>query len=287
MDLLHLDNPIDDLDDPVIVMALDGWTDAGRGGSLASDALLAQWDARQVGAFDTDRLYDYRDRRPSLTIDRGLLSDPVWPGLSVHQLTPGGAAILLIKGAEPDLSWRTLCADLAELAKLTGAQRYVGLGSVPAPVPHTRPVAITTTASREELVTRLGMPHQRLIVPASCQVVVERALGDAGLTALGMWARIPHYVAGDYPAAAVALARSLSEYLSVELDLADLITAAGEHREQLDIAAEGSDEIIEHIRQLEQAYDENIGDQLSFGDLPTGDELAAEFERFLRRQSAE
>jgi predicted ATP-grasp superfamily ATP-dependent carboligase len=287
MELLHLDGPLDEtLADPVVILALDGWTDAGRAGSVAGETLREQWHATRVGAYDADALYDYRDRRPILSIDRGRLGDPMWPALEVFQLDTGTATqVLLVQGGEPDFGWRQLCADLTELVRLTGATRYVGLGAVPAPVPHTRPTRIVTTGSDEAVLGRYGRPHEPLTVPASCQVVVEASLRDAGLTTLGMWARIPHYVAGEYPAGGHALLRHLADLLKVDVDLADLLAEARAHRQRLDVAATSSEEVQEHIRQLESAYDEDLGDQGGgLGPLPSGDEIAAELERFLRGQ---
>lgn len=289
MELLRLDGPLDDtLHDPIIVVALDGWTDAGRAGSLAAETIRAQWVGERVGRFDPDRLYDYRDRRPILTIDAGLLGDPVWPQLEVWQLSPAvGAPLLLLQGAEPDFSWQRLCGDIVELARTVGATRYVGLGAVPAPVPHTRVTPVITTASDEATLERYGRPHEQLTVPASCQVVIETALRDAGLTTLGLWARIPHYVAGDYPDGAHTLLRHLVDITGGDLDLAEVLVAADAHRQRLDLAASSSDDILEHIRRLERHYDEDIVADVGFGPLPTGDDIAAEFERFLRHQDDE
>lgn len=287
MELLRFDGPLDDtLVEPVVVLALDGWTDAGRAGSLAAEAVREQWHGERIGAFTADALYDYRDRRPILTIDDGLLGDPVWPSLTVWQLHPRGsdATVVLIAGAEPDLGWQQLCADAVELVRLTGARRYVGLGAVPAPVPHTRLPRIITTASDEATLERYGRRHERLTVPASCQVVVETALRDAGLTTLGLWARIPHYVAGDYPAGAHALLRHLADILEADVDLSELLAHADAHRQRLDLAAASSEEILTHIQQLERVYDDDIADDGGWGPLPSGDEIAAEFERFLRRE---
>lgn len=285
MDILRLDGPLDDaLHDPVLVVALDGWTDAGRAGSIAAATLLEQWHHRLIGTFDPDALFDYRDRRPLLSIDGGLLGDPEWPGIDVHQLTPPeGQEVVLIHGAEPDLSWQTLCRDVVELAQAVGAKRHVGLGAVPGPVPHTRPTRVITTASREDLLDRVGLPHEQLVVPASCQVTLEAALRNAGLTTLGMWARVPHYVAGEYPAAARTLLERFSDYIGVELDLSDVTAAANENQQRLDEAAGASPEIESHIEELESAYDLQVEDQPALGgDLPTGDQIAAELQRFLR-----
>lgn len=288
MDLLSFDGPLDEtLVEPVILFALDGWTDAGRAGSMAAETLQEQWLAEPVGRFDSDALYDYRDRRPILQIDRGTLGDPVWPDLILYSLTPpSGGQVLLVHGAEPDFSWQVLCDDVIELADLVGAERYIGLGAVPGPVPHTRVSRIITTSNDDALLERYGRPHERVTVPASCQVIVEAALRDAGLSTLGMWARIPHYVAGEFPGGAHALLRHLSDLLDAEIDLTELLTEADAHRERLDLAAQSSDEILAHIRQLEDAYDEDVAQEGGgFGPLPSGDEIAAEFERFLRDES--
>lgn len=290
MDLLLLDGPLPrGQGDPVMVVALDGWTDAGRGGTLAAEQLRQQWPSRHVGRFDSDSLYDYRDRRPLLAIDEGILGEPEWPAVDVHVVEPpGGPAIVLIEGAEPDFSWQTLCDDLVELADVVGAGRYIGLGSVPGPVPHTRLVRVTTTSSDAVLLDRIGRPHERIIVPASCQVVIETALRDAGLTTLGLWARVPHYVAGEYPMAAQVLMQRLGDQLGVQLDTSSLDDEIVANRERLDIAAAGSDEITEHIKQLEHVYDDDLADESGMGGpLPTGDQIAAELERFLRNQDGD
>ena len=285
MDLLRLDGPLPtDLRDPVVVLALDGWTDAGQGGSMAADQLRQQLQATRLGSFDPDALYDYRDRRPILEIDRGTLGDPEWPSLDVEWLRGGsGPDLVLVSGGEPDLSWRTFCADLVELAGELGAKRYVGLGSVPGPVPHTRPVRLIVTSSSEQLLDELGRPHERVVVPASCQVVVETQFRDAGLETLGLWARIPHYVATDYPEGGRALLGALGRHLDLDVDATVYDDDIEANRGKLDVAAEGSPEVSAHISALEEAYDEDVQDDARItGPLPTGDEIAAELERFLK-----
>jgi hypothetical protein len=287
MDLLHLDDGLpDDLHDPVIVVALDGWTDAGSGGTLAAEQLRSQWPSRALGTFDADALYDYRDRRPLLSIEEGVLGEPEWPSLDLHRVdAPDGPTVLLLEGAEPDFSWQLLCETVADLAETVGAKRYIGLGSVPGPVPHTRPVRVVSTSSDTVLLDRVGRPHERVVVPASCQVVIEAILRDAGLTTLGLWARVPHYVAGEYPLGAQVLMQRLSDQLGVQLDGSVLDAEIETNRQRLDVAAAGSTEITEHIEALEQAYDEDLADDGGLGgDLPTGDQIAAELERFLRNQ---
>lgn len=291
MDILKLDGPLPtDLHEPVLVLALDGWTDAGQGGSTAAAELRDQLGSTRLGIFDPDRLFDYRDRRPLLDIDRGVLGEPEWPTLEVSWLRSAtGPDLLLVSGAEPDLTWRGLCADLRELADQVGATRYIGLGAVPGPVPHTRPVRLVTTSNDEALLERFGRPHERVIVPASCQVAVEAALGEAGMTTLGLWARIPHYVASEYPEAAKVLLRVLEEQLSLGLEADVLDEEIATNKSKLDVAADGSPEVKAHISALEEAYDQDLVDDGTgiAGPLPTGDQIAAEFERFLKDQGDE
>jgi hypothetical protein len=300
MELLRLDAPLDDLGpDPVLVLALDGWTDAGEGGTTAAGSLRSLAPPRRVGGFPSDALYDYRDRRPQLSIDRGLLGQPRWPELSVEVLVPtSGPALVLVTGAEPDLNWQTVGGDLVALARQVGADRYVGLGAVPGPIPHTRPVQVVCTASDAELLERFGGAHEQLVVPASCQVALEAVLRDAGLSTLGLWVRIPHYVAGSYPEAARALLERFSSYLGTPVDLSGFDEAVADNRAKLDVAASSSEEVSEHVRQLERLYDaeleaerlateaDNAGaPTLTEEQVPSADELAAEIERFLKGRS--
>jgi hypothetical protein len=282
--------------DPALVVALDGWTDAGEGGSGAAKHLLDRFPSEVLGRFDPDALYDYRARRPALEIDRGRLQQVRWPELEVRHLAPtSGPDLLLVSGPEPDLGWRALAADLVGLSDRLGIRRYVGLGSVPGPLPHTRPVQVVCTSNDDALLERLGAPHEQMIVPASAQVAVESELAAHGLTTLGMWVRIPHYVAGPYPEASRALLERLSAHLGTAVDLSEFDRAIEENRTRLDVAATSSDEVKEHVAQLERLYDaEAVGAGGPLGidtqrgvpitdvDVPSGDELAAEIERFLR-----
>lgn len=157
---------------------------------------------------------------------------------------------------------------------------------MPGPVPHTRPVRLITTSSDPDLLNRYGRPHEQVVVPASCQVLVETAMRDAGLRTLGLWARVPHYVAGEYPAASSALLRRFGDHLNLEIDTEALDDSARDHETRLHEAAEGSPEVQSHIEALEGAYDADVADDTGIsGPLPTGDQIAAELERFLRNQA--
>jgi len=285
--------------EPALIVAFDGWTDAGAGGTGAAEHLLERYPAQRIGRFDPDALFDYRDRRPELEIDRGRLRQVRWPELTIRHLSPtSGPDLLLMTGPEPDLGWRALADDTKELADMLGIRRYVGLGSVPGPLPHTRPVQLVCTSNDDALLERLGAPHEQMVVPASAQVALEAELAGHGLTTLGMWVRIPHYVAGPYPEASRALLERLSAHLGTAVDLVDMDADIEANRRRLDVAATSSDEVREHVTQLERLYDaQAVGDAGPLGidsarggpltdvEVPSGDELAAEIERFLRGDS--
>jgi hypothetical protein len=135
-------------------------------------------------------------------------------------------------------------------------------------------------------IERIGRPHERVVVPASCQVVVETALRDAGLETVGLWARVPHYVGGEYPEGAQAILDRFRMHLGLSVDLSRLDDDVKEQRSRLDVAAQGSDDVRAHIAQLEEFYDSDSGAVRLEGPLPTGDEIAAEFEQFLRDQDS-
>ncbi len=285
--------------EPALIVAFDGWTDAGAGGTGAAEHLLERYPAQRIGRFDPDALFDYRDRRPELEIDRGRLRQVRWPELTIRHLAPtSGPDLLLMTGPEPDLGWRALADDMKELADMLGIRRYVGLGSVPGPLPHTRPVQLVCTSNDDALLERLGAPHEQMVVPASAQVALEAELAGHGLTTLGMWVRIPHYVAGPYLEASRALLERLSAHLGTAVDLVDMDADIEANRRRLDVAATSSDEVREHVTQLERLYDaQAVGDAgplgidsarggpLTDAEVPSGDELAAEIERFLRGDS--
>jgi proteasome assembly chaperone (PAC2) family protein len=285
MQLLRLDGPLPtDLRSPVLLLALDGWTDAGEGGTRAARELLEQLDGVRIGDLDPDLLYDYRDRRPVLEIERGVLGTLDWPNLEIHVLRPpDGPDLVLLLGAEPDLGWRRLSAAIIDLAATLEIKSCFGLGAVPGPLPHTRTAKLIVTSTDESMFDRFGRPREEVVVPASCQVALERELGAAGLIATGFWVRIPHYVATDYPEASRVLLRTLCSLLGIELADAHLEPEIERQRTKLDEAAAGSPEVAAHIKMLEEAYDADLGDDEPIrGPIPTGDQIAAEFERFLR-----
>jgi predicted ATP-grasp superfamily ATP-dependent carboligase len=284
----HLSGP---LEQPVLVVALEGWVDAGLGADGAITALLGATPTELVATFDGESLIDQRARRPVVHIDEGVNEGLTWP---VIQMRSGndlaGAHLCYLVGPEPDFRWATFVRSVVGLAGELGVRLVVGLGAFPAPAPHTRPVKLAATAPAQsaDLIARVGVVQGALQVPSGVWGALEIAFGEAGVPAVGLWARVPHYVAGmSFPGASAALIEGLAMIGSLSFDTSTLRTAADIALRQVDEAIAKSKEHTELVGQLERNVDAAEGNPLEVGDLPTGDELAAELERYLRGERGE
>jgi hypothetical protein len=274
------------LERPALVMALEGWVDAGLAASSAARTLRASLRHWLLATFDADQLIDHRARRPTLRITNGVNKELRWPEIRLDAavVTPAGRSILMLTGPEPDMRWHQWSEEVVELVSRLGVELVVGLGAFPAPVPHTRPVRLVSTGNNTENAGRVGFLPVTLDVPTGAQGVLEFSFGQAGIPTIGLWARVPHYVAGmPYPAASAALLRELSNLIGISVDTAALQEAAATTGAQIDEVISGSDEHQAMVRQLEEQHDNEA--TVALEDLPTGDEIAAELERFLKGQS--
>lgn len=275
------------LHEPVLVLGLDGWIDAGFGAAGATAHLLEVLDTEVVAAFDTDALVDHRSRRPVMHLEEGVNKGLTWPATELrHALDLEGNDLLLLTGAEPDVRWRGFSAAVVDLAQRFGTRLVVGFGAYPAPVPHTRPGRLATTATSSELAVRAGQVRATLDVPAGAQAAIEERCADAGLPAVGLWAQVPHYASGmAYPLASAMLVDGLAEVGGLRIDSTALHEAGALLRNRLDELVAENPEHLEMVRHLEAALDAERDVRQGFGsagEMPSGDELAAELEQFLR-----
>lgn len=263
---------------PAVVAAFDGWIDAAGASTTAAARIAA---AEAIATFDADALYDYRSRRPVLDIIDGTLTELVWPDLAVKRARIGGRDVLVLSGPEPDFRWRELGEALVDIVLRLGVVEWVSIGSIPAAVPHTRPVPILATASKSGLLhpDEQQGPPGLLRVPAAALSTIEMAIVGAGIPTVGFYAQIPHYVAGSFPAATVALLEHAGRHLGLELPLGELPEEVASRRSRLDAAVESDPETKAYVEQLELAAGEE--------NLPTGDELAQEIERYLHGQGGD
>lgn len=279
MALYRLAEPGEPLVAPALVAAFDGWIDAAGASTAAATAIGG--DGEAMTTFDADALYDYRARRPVLDVIDGTLSELIWPDLTIRRTRVGGRDLLVFSGPEPDFRWNELGTDVLDLCLRLGVVEWVSLGSIPAPVPHTRPVPILATASKAGLLHEDEQqgPEGLLRVPAAALSTLELAVSGSGIPAVGFYAQVPHYVSGPYPAATIGLLEHAGRHLGVDLPLGTLPDEAIAQRQRLDaIVAQDSDS-QGYIRRLEESAGEE--------GIPSGDELASEIERFLRDQGGE
>jgi predicted ATP-grasp superfamily ATP-dependent carboligase len=270
---------------PVLVMCLEGWVDAGLGGAAALASLLAQSNTEALATFDGDALLDRRARRPVVRITEGVHDGLTWPAVQLRIGKDGnGSDVLFLIGPEPDFKWQAFTADVVGLSRALGVRMVVGLGAFPAPVPHTRPIRLAATASSPELALQVGFVSGTIEVPAGIQAALEQAHAEAGIASVGMWARVPHYAAAmPYPAASAALIDALTVVTGLAFSSAELAAAGVLTNQRVDQLIANSDEHRQMVQQLEEQIDA-AEPQPDLGALPSGDELAAELERFLRDQ---
>lgn len=270
---------------PVLVVCLEGWIDAGLAAGAALTHLTNSMPHELVATFDADELIDFRARRPTLRIVSGVDEELRWPEIRLQAATNRtGRTVLILSGPEPDMRWHRFSAEVVSLASRLGVELVVGLGAFPAPVPHTRAVRLVGTSTSAELAASVGFLPAGIEVPAGVQGALEVAFGQASIPAVGLWARVPHYVAAmPYPAASAALLDELARMAELEIDTSALHAAAATTNQQIAALIAGSDEHTALVQQLEQQHDAEMpSGTADFGDLPSGDEIAAELERFLR-----
>ena len=272
------------LADPVLVITLDGWVDAGYGMRNATEIMVQPDDAVLVASFDSDLLVDHRARRPTMTVRDGRIDDIIWPAIQLQVVSDlDHREFLMLHGPEPDFRWQAFCTAVEQLAQRLGVARVVSLGAYPAAVPHTRPVRLSATGTSQDLIERFGSPSGTLEVPAGISAALAKRFEAVGLETVSVWAQVPHYAAGSpFPAATAALFQGLRAITELRFDPAPLIAEGLEVSRRLDtmIAQNASHKRL--LGQLENAHDSSMGERAN--EIPSGDELAEELERFLRDQ---
>jgi proteasome assembly chaperone (PAC2) family protein len=271
-----------DLESPVLIMVLKGWIDAGLGADGAAEVLIENLDLHTVARFDADALLDWRARRPTMRLVDGINTQLTWDETELSwAVDASGNHVLLLLGNEPDHAWLAFSEQAVDLALDLGTRMVVGLGAYPTPAPHTRPPLLAASASSEDLAQ--GLLQNSVEVPSGVQGMIERRAALRGLPALGLWAQVPHYVAAmPYPAASLALLQGVNRATGLDLPIADLPERAAASRSRIDELIGQNPEHAAMLEQLEaQADHQATSTELS---ATSGDELAAELERFLREQ---
>lgn len=263
------------LREPVLVVTLTGWVDAGEAGKLAADVLAAQLDdARVFARYALDDMVDLQQTRPTVELVDGTTRRIDWPEIT---FTAGRADrdVVVASGPEPSLRWPSFARDIVDLAtRLEVAQAFT-LGGMPAVVSHRQPVTVLATATAHSLAQEVGAMRTDYEGPTGAQTVVQVELGRAGIPTVGLWAQVPHYVSGNpSPPAVRALLERLRDLAGVCVAVGDLDEQVDVYREKVDEGLEERPDVAEHVRSIEAQAVEEV----------SGDAIAAEIERFLREQ---
>jgi proteasome assembly chaperone (PAC2) family protein len=276
----------DGLRAPALVCAFKGWNDAGESATSALTFMGASLEARRFATIDPEEFVDFQATRPNVKLVDGLSRKIEWPEWEVYEARVPRAPrdLVLLSGPEPSHRWRTFSAMVTELAEALGVQLVVSLGALLADVPHSRPVAVTGLASDAALIERLGLQPPTYEGPTGIVGVLHAACADAGLPSASLWAAVPHYVAvAPNPKGALALLRRLESLVGVTVDATQLETAAADYERQVTRAVELDPEVQAFVERLERAADEEEG-PADLTQLPSGDVIAREFQRFLRQR---
>ena len=284
---LKWDERPSDLRDPIMVAAFGGWNDAAAAASSAVVFLGERFGARRLAAIDPEEFYDFQATRPLIDLTGGERNAPVvWPEVELLVARPadGGRDFVLVAGAEPSMRWRTFCTLLLDAAGVLGVRRVVTLGSLLADVVHNHPIRLTGMASDPDLISGMNFRSPSYAGPTGIIGVLHHAATEAGFESVSMWAPVSHYAAGlTNSKGSLALIRALEHVSGVRFDVGELEEAAQTFESQVARAVEAEPRLRQLVEQLEDAAERADENERS-GPLPTGDELAAELERFLRER---
>jgi proteasome assembly chaperone (PAC2) family protein len=271
---------VPELVDPIVIAAFEGWNDAADAASSVIDHLMTVWGARVVGAIDPEDFYDFQVNRPVVGTDERGHRRLTWPTTRIAVASPPelDRDIILVRGIEPNMRWRQFCGELLAACDELGATMVVTLAALLADTPHTRPIPVSTSTGDSQLMTKLGLAPSTYEGPTGIVGVLSDTLTRAGMQVLMLWSAIPHYVSHpSCPKATLALLTALEELLGVDLDRGELPELARAWERGVDELAAEDSEVAEYVASLEQQQDAT--------ELPeaSGEAIAAEFERYLRR----
>jgi predicted ATP-grasp superfamily ATP-dependent carboligase len=276
----------DGLRAPALVCAFKGWNDAADSASAAVTFMGSSLGAERFAAIDPEEFCDFQNTRPTIRLVEGRHREIVWPESEFYEARIPRAPrdLVLLVGHEPSYRWRTFSQTIVELAEALGVQLVVTLGALLADVVHTRPTSITGLASDESLVERLDLRSASYEGPTGITGVLHAACAEAGIPSASLWAAVPHYIAATpNPKAALALVRRLEGLVGVSVDASELEGAAADYERQVNLAVQSDPDVQAFVERLEAAAED---DEPTLGprDVPSGDTIAREFQRFLRQR---
>lgn len=272
---------VPELVDPVMVAAFEGWNDAGDAASTAVAHLDKEWKGEVFAALDAEDYYDFQVNRPTVFVEDGVRKI-TWPTTRLSVVRVGGDKprdLVLVRGIEPSMRWRSFCNELLGFAHELGVELVVVLGALLGDTPHTRPVPVSGVTSDADLATRMNLEETKYEGPTGIVGILQEACTHAGVPAVSLWAAVPHYVSQPpNPKATLALLNRLEDLIDLSIPLGDLAEDARAWQLGVDQLAAEDSEVAEYVQSLEEARDT--------AELPeaSGEAIAREFERYLQRR---
>jgi predicted ATP-grasp superfamily ATP-dependent carboligase len=279
-----LDRP--DLDRPPLICAFRGWNDGGEASSIALRYLRERWGAKTFATLDPEEFYDFQVTRPTVHLEDGVSRVIEWPKSEFAAASVRGRDVVLFSADEPNVRWRTFAEEILRTAREIRSSMLITLGAFLTDVPHSRPVPVVGSAADEATAGRMGLARSQYEGPTGITGVLHDASNRAGLASVSLWAAVPHYLpAAPNPKAALALVERVAQLVEIPL-LTEPLTRAVTSWEQTVLGlVQESDELTDYVARLEAAADENAGQaRLGEEQVPSGESIAAELERYLREQ---
>lgn len=273
--------PTNKLRNPVMLLAFEGWNDAAESATDAVDHLAEIWDATTIFEIDAEEFFDFQASRPHLSTDPSGLREIVWPStnISAAVMSRGNYDVVLVRGIEPNLKWKTFSNEIVKLAQELGVTMAIGVGALLSDNAHSRPFPIYATTMSLNFPPLLNFTPSEYEGPTGILGVILEALASAEIPAGSLWVQVPHYVAAaPCPKATLALLSRIEEVLDLPVDLADLTEAAAEWEKDIDAMAEDDEELSGYVKSLEEGSDESQPEST--------ESIADEFERYLRRRNS-
>jgi proteasome assembly chaperone (PAC2) family protein len=276
------------LREPIMIMAFSGWNDAAEAASGAVEHLMSGWRDKNddvlpelIAEVESEDYYDFQVNRPVVSIDDSEIRNITWPSTQVFGMAiPSmNRDLVIVTGVEPSMKWKSCTSDLLDLADDLEVSLIVSLGSLLADTPHTRPITVTGTGAHPSIANRLGVSVSKYEGPTGILGIIQDGCMRRGIDAISLWAAVPHYAANaPSPKATLALINTLEEFLNIKIPLADLPDRADAWEREVNDLASDDSEIADYVKALEESKDA--------AELPevSGDTIAKEFERYLRRQ---
>ena len=271
---------------PILIAAFRGWNDAGDAATFAAAHLSRVWSAEKVASIEPEEFYDFQAIRPQVELVDGETRKITWPSNEFSAATLPGSDhdVLILIGTEPNLRWKTFSRAIVDVAERHGVELVITFGALLADVPHSRPVHITGTAVDKELIARLNLLRSRYEGPTGIVGVLHDAFAGSGIPSASLWAAVPHYLAvSPNPKAALALVEKATELIGAPADIDALVQGTAAYEERVAEIVASDDDVQAYVKLLEERADDS-GGELDPNDLPSGDSLAAELERYLREQ---